>query len=77
MSRYSSLSQEEKLAYHAWRIHENDRLLREERIAAEGRAEGALSEAWKIARKLYEKGLGIEDISDFTGLSILELKEKL
>ena len=81
MSRYSSLSQEEKLAYHAWRIHENDRLLREERIAAEGHelgfAAGALSEAWKIARKLYEKGLGIEDISEFTGLSILELKEKL
>ena len=43
----------------------------------EGRAEGALKQAWDTARILFEKKMPMELISEATRLSIDSLKEKL
>ena len=109
MSRYSSLTAEEQMEYHAWRIHENDQQLREIRShnegrnigraegraegkaeglaegriegkaegRAEGRAEGKLDQALNTARKLYYKGMNLEEIAELTDLSIEQLKASL
>ena len=44
---------------------------------AEGIAEGELQQAWKDAKKMWDKKFDYETISDITGLSVAELKEKL
>lgn len=44
---------------------------------AEGLAEGEIKQAWKTARKMKAKGLSLEDISEFTGLSLEQLNKDL
>lgn len=77
MSRVSALSPAERLDFHAWRIHENDRLLREARAQKEGHEKGRAEGLWATARNLKEMNMSLEDISKATGLPLDELKSKL
>ena len=93
ISQNYSLTAEEQMEYHAWRIHENDQQLREIRSHNEGRnigraeglaegraeglAEGKLDQALNTARKLYDKGMNLEEIAELTDLSLEQLKAAL
>lgn len=88
MTEYTSLTAEEQAQYDAdvkfamdyeetmlYRYDEGlERGLAEGR--AEGRAEGQISQAWKSAEKMFAKGLDLETISEFTGLSLSQLEER-
>ena len=88
MSQTAALSEKELHAYHQWLKVENDERLRlkeardegmargEKKGRAEGRAEGERQQAWRSAERMFAKEMPLEEISEFTGLTVEELKER-
>ena len=73
MSRYSALTAEEQMEYVAMRLHENDQQLRELRAHDQGKVEGIM----ETARRMFQKGFSLEDISAITEIPVSTLKSSL
>lgn len=77
VARYAALDEKDRIAYKkslkayrdAYAIAETERAEGRAEGRVEGRAEGRAEEKKEIARKMLEKGLDVDAISSFTGLS--------
>ena len=77
MSKVSALSPDERLRYDRWRKFENDRLLREQRIAREATEQGKEQAKWENIEALYKAGVDVKTLSKALNIPETEIISKL